>query len=197
MRSSLLALAGLAASAGSGLAAEPAAAIPPLADQVEAAVLAAPAEKRAGARVLAYDLKGVLVEARAGEGDLVCLADDPKKAGFSAACYHVELEPYMARGRALRKEGIDGHDNRKKRWAEIEAGELSMPKGPRMLYVLHGERFDATAGEVVKPFLRWVVFTPYATPESTGLSLESAPGAPWLMFPGTPGAHIMITPPRG
>ena len=36
-----------------------------------------------------------------------------------------------------------------------------------------------------------------ATPESTGLSTSpGAPGAPWLMYPGTPGAHIMINPPK-
>jgi hypothetical protein len=40
-----------------------------------------------------------------------------------------------------------------------------------------------------------VVYVPYATPESTGLS--TTPGtAPWLMYPGTPGAHIMISPPK-
>jgi hypothetical protein len=66
-----------------------------------------------------------------------------------------------------------------------------------MLYVLTGDGFDAASGSVANPFLRWVVYTPWATAESTGLSgAPGAPGAPWLMFPGTAGAHIMITPPR-
>ncbi len=71
-----------------------------------------------------------------------------------------------------------------------------MPREPRMLYVLTGSSFDAATGKVNEPYLRWVIYTPYATAESTGLSTKSAPGAPWLMYPGTPGAHIMISPPR-
>jgi hypothetical protein len=41
-----------------------------------------------------------------------------------------------------------------------------------------------------------VIYLPFATAESTGLSLKASPGAPWLMYPGTAGAHIMINPPR-
>lgn len=66
-----------------------------------------------------------------------------------------------------------------------------------MLYVMTGEGFDPASGSVVNPFVRWVIYTPWATPESTGISPQpTAPGAPWLMFPGTAGAHIMITPPQ-
>lgn len=170
--------------------------IPPLDAQVAAARLAAPEDRRAEARVLAYAEDGRLVVARQGENDLVCLADDPKKSGFQAACYHRDLEPYMARGRELRAEGIEGQSNRQKRWDEVEAGALPFPKGPRTLYVLHGASYDAAKGEVREPYLRWVIFTPHATPESTGLSTAASPGAPWIMFPGTPGAHIMINPPK-
>ena len=72
-----------------------------------------------------------------------------------------------------------------------------MPKTPATLYVLSGTRFDAAAGKVVDPYLRYVVYTPYATQETTGLPLSPpGPGGPWIMFPGTAGAHIMINPPR-
>ena len=63
------------------------------------------------------------------------------------------------------------------------------------VYVLTGSGYDAAKGQVTDPYLRWVVYTPYATPESTGLSTKAGPG-PWLMYPGTPGAHIMISPPK-
>jgi hypothetical protein len=39
-----------------------------------------------------------------------------------------------------------------------------------------------------------VVYIPFATPGSTGLSATSVAGAPWIMYPGTPKAHIMFTP---
>lgn len=85
----------------------------------------------------------------------------------------------------------------KRRWQEADAGTLPMPKSPATLYVLSGSGYDAAAGRVIDGHLRWVVYTPWATPETTGLPLSpQAPGAPWLMFPGTPGAHIMITPPK-
>ena len=71
---------------------------PPPETQIAAAVLAAPSELRAGAAVLGYDAKGQLVLLREGKNDLICLASDPGKPGFSVACYQRELEPYMARG---------------------------------------------------------------------------------------------------
>ena len=170
--------------------------VPPVATQVAGALLAAPKDRREGATVLVYGPDGQLTTATEGTNDLICLADAPQQKGFSAACYHKELEPYMARGRQLRAQGVDGAENRETRWKEIDEGKLQMPRQPRTLYVLHGKSFDADKSEVVEPYLRWVIFTPYATPESTGLSTAPGPSAPWLMFPGTAGAHIMINPPR-
>lgn len=167
-------------------------------EQITAAVRAAPAADRAGATVLGYAQGGALTTLRTGSGSLVCLADDPTQDGWSVACYHESLEPFMARGRELRAQGVtDAGELASRRWAEADAGTLAMPEEPAMLYVLTGDGFDAASGSVANPFLRWVVYTPWATAESTGLSgAPGAPGAPWLMFPGTAGAHIMITPPR-
>lgn len=164
------------------------------ADQIAAAVLAAPKERRADATVLGYDAKGNVVTLRKGTNDIVCLADDPNEKAFSLACYHKDLEPFMARGRELAKE-FKGKDRHEARWKEVQSGKVPMPREARMLYVLTGSGFDAAKGEVIDSYLRWVVYVPYATPESTGLS--TTPGtAPWLMYPGTPGAHIMISPPK-
>ena len=53
----------------------------------------------------------------------------------------------------------------------------------------------AESGKVIGAKYRYVVYVPFATQETTGLSLApNAPGHPWLMFPGTAGAHIMISP---
>ncbi len=71
-----------------------------------------------------------------------------------------------------------------------------MPKSPSTLYILEGKGYDAATGTIAKPYRRWVVYTPYATPETTGLSTMPIPGGPWLMFPGKPSAHIMIDPPE-
>jgi hypothetical protein len=171
----------------------PALDIPPAQAQIAGAVQAAPEERRADATVLGYDGTGKVVTLRQGTNDLVCLADDPREKGFSAACYHKELEPFMARGRELRAQGITGKAREETRWKEIEANTLKMPREPRSLHVLTGTSVDAT-GKVLDPYIRWVIYTPYATPESTGLSTKPVPGGPWLMFAGTPGAHVMISP---
>ena len=170
--------------------------IMPAKDQIASAVLAAPEERRADAAVLGYNSAGKLVTLREGSNDLVCLADDPKKEKLSVACYHKDLEPYMARGRELIAQGITGKERNAIRWKEIADGKLNMPREARTLYVLTGSGFDAAAGEVKDPYLRWVIYKPYATPESTGLSTSPSPGAPWLMSSGTAGAHIMINPPK-
>lgn len=170
--------------------------VPPPQEQIAAAVLAAPEELRGGAGVLGYDQNGTLVTLRDGRNELVCLADSPGGARFSTACYHKDLEPYMARGRELRAEGITGQQSYDIRWREIEQGKLKMAREPRTLYVLEGTAFDAATGTVTDLYRRWVLYWPYATPEATGLSTKPQAGTPWLMFPGTPGAHIMISPPR-
>lgn len=165
-------------------------------EQLVSAVLAAPEERRADATVLGYDPQGKLVTLRKGSNDLICLADKPGDTRFSVACYHKDLEPYMARGRELDAQGITGNErNEKYRWKEIKEGKLSMPREPRILYVLSGKGYDAASGKVLNASLRWVIYYPFATPESTGLSTKSKRGEPWLMDAGTPGAHIMLSPP--
>jgi hypothetical protein len=164
--------------------------------QIAATLLAAPAERREAATVLGYDAGGQLVTLRAGTNDLVCLADNPHTTGFSAACYHKDLEPFMARGRQLTAQGVTGKERESIRYKEIEAGTLPMSREPRTLYVLTGDGYDTATAAVTNPYLRWVIYVPFATAESTGLAVKASPGAPWLMYPGTPGAHIMISPPR-
>lgn len=173
-----------------------AAEIPSAQVQIAGAVLAAPAEMREGAAVLGYDTQGRLVELRKGTNALVCLATDPTKATFSVACYHKDLEPFMARGRELLAQKVTGAKRNEIRFKEVEDGKLAMPREPRTLYVLTGTSFDGASGKVQDPYLRWVIYLPFATPQSTGLSTTASENAPWLMFPGTAGAHIMINPPK-
>jgi hypothetical protein len=169
--------------------------VSPAAAQIDSAVQAAPEERRAEAAVLGYNESGELVTLREGKNDLICLADKPGDKGFSVACYHKDLEPFMARGRELEAQGVTGKKRHEMRWKEVDEGKVSMPREARTLYVLSGSGYDAATGKVIKGSLRWVIYVPYATPESTGLSLSPGAG-PWLMYPGTAGAHIMINPPK-
>jgi len=172
--------------------------IPPENEQVAAALHAAPEGQRADATVLGYDESGGLVTLKGGGNELVCLADDPTDDRFSVACYHESLEPYMARGRELVASGIaDPNERHRIRWEEADNGALAMPEAPATLYVLTGSSFDARTDTVEDSYLRFVLYVPWATVESTGLTDSPlGPGTPWLMDPGTAGAHIMVSPPR-
>jgi hypothetical protein len=172
----------------------------PTADiQIKTAVLAAPTEQRENASVFGYSEKGEFVTLKKGSNDMICLADDPNQPGLNVSCYHKDLDPFMARGRALKKEGRSNQESFETREAEVKAGKLIMPKQPTTLYVYTApdDKFDRTTGEVQEGYLRYVIYIPYATAESTGLPLKpDAPGMPWIMDPGTHRAHIMITPPK-
>jgi len=163
--------------------------------QIKTAVLAAPKADQEAATVLGYDPSGKVVTLRKGTNSLICLADNPNQKGFSVACYHKDLEPFMARGRELAAEGKKPSDVTKVREEEVKAGKLKMPDRS-VLNVTSGKVNEAT-GEVTDLYTRYVVYIPYATPETTGLPLAPAsPGGPWIMDPGTHRAHIMINPPK-
>ena len=165
--------------------------------QIKLATLAAPAEMRDKALVYGYNQKGELVVLRKGENEMICLGDDPNQAGLSVSCYHKDLEPFMARGRELKKEGKKNDEVFTIREQEVKAGKLIMPKSPSTLYVYSAkdDQYDKTTGEVKDGYLRYVIYIPYATAESTGIPLQpSTPGMPLIMDPGTHRAHIMINP---
>jgi hypothetical protein len=153
--------------------------------QIAGAVSAAPEGLRGAATVIGY---------RNYHRMMICLADDPSAGSWHVACYHKDLEPFMARGRELEAAGMDRSAIDSIRLAEIKSGVLRMPDGPRMLYNLFApaDSVDASAGTARGPTRLQVVYIPYATPESTGLPARPADGLPWLMYPGKPWAHIMI-----
>lgn len=169
---------------------------PPPAEQIAAAVLPLPEQFRASATVLGYGSKGTLQELRKGTGPFICLASDPAGDRFHVACYHRSLEPFMARGRELRAQGVKGQQVDSTRFAEVRAGKLQMPNHPAALYSLTGPAgaFDPKSGTASKARPLFVVYVPNATPETTGLSPQPVEGSPWLMDPGTPKAHIMFVP---
>jgi hypothetical protein len=165
--------------------------------QINTAVLPAPEEDKADAMVCGYDKQGKLVVLRIGTNNLVCLCDDPTKEGISVSCYSKKLEPFMARGRELTAQGKNFKEKREIRGEEIASGKIIMPKEPSMMYIFYGtdENYDKTTGNLKDGKFRYVIYTPFATTESTGLpSKPHAPGMPWLMDPGTHRAHIMVGP---
>ena len=171
--------------------------LPSAAIQIKSALLAAPREKRDSCTVLGYSPDKQLIVLKQGTNEMICLADNPDEPDFSVACYVRDLEPFMKRGRELRKEGIRDQMLVDEREKEVKAGTLQMPKQPAALYVYSAkdQDYNPATGEVKNGYLRSVIYIPYATTASTGLSeKEPGHGMPWIMNPGTHGAHIMIDP---
>jgi hypothetical protein len=166
--------------------------------QIKTALMAAPQEDRENAKIYGYSAKGEFVVLREGKNEMVCLADDPNQQGFNVSCYHKDLDAFMERGRQLKKEGKTFLQINDTREAEVKSGKLKMPAQPSSLFVFTtaDDKYNRETGEIKDGYLRYVIYIPYATAESTGLPLKpDAPGMPWLMDAGTHKAHIMINPP--
>ena len=165
--------------------------------QIKTALLAAPSEDRENAMVYGYSESGEFTILRKGTNEMICLADDPKQSGLNVSCYHKDLDPFMARGRELKKDGKSFQDIFDMREEEVKAGKLKMPEQPSTLFVYSADdaNYDRSTGDVKEGYLRYVIYIPYATAETTGLPLKpDVAGMPWLMDPGTHRAHIMISP---
>ena len=160
--------------------------------QIAAAVTPLPDEMRAGAAVLGYTAPDKpLVILRQGKNDMICLLPDPESTTFHAACYHKAMEPFMARGRALRASGVTGGQVDTVRFAEVKSGKLAVPTQPSMLYQIFGGSFDSVTAKASGGNSLFVTYIPFATPQTTGISARPSERSPWIMFPGTPKAHIM------
>jgi hypothetical protein len=161
--------------------------------QVVLALLPLPKAFRADATVLGRDGDGKVVMLRQGSGAMTCIMSDLKADGFHPACYQNGMEPFMARGRALRADSVKNVDSA--RFAEVKAGKLKVPTQAASLWAMDGPwtGVDATAGTVTAAVaLRYSVYLPFATAASTGLPDQPLATGPWLMDAGTPKAHMMF-----
>lgn len=164
---------------------------------IATALMAAPEASRDECTVIGYNMAGEFVTLKEGSNEFICLADDPNRKGFNAACYHKELEAFMARGRELRAEGKTGPEVFEIREQEVKSGQLSMGTPGATLHIYYGKNttYDPESGKVAAAKHRYVVYLPFATAESTGLPENpQSSNHPWIMNPGTHRAHIMITP---
>lgn len=164
--------------------------------QIRAAVSAAPKQMRPGARVLGFNESGALVTLRKGSNNLVCLADDPSDQRFHVSCYAASMEPFMKRGRELRAQGLNHSQVDSVRKAEINSGQLEYPRHPAALYSLSGpgDGFDYTKGSIREASRLYVLYVPFQSEKTTALTeTPIGKGAPWLMEPGLPWAHVMIS----
>ena len=169
-------------------------------EQIKSAVLAAPAAVRDEAHVYGYNEKGEMVTLREGTNNFVVRADDPNTPGFEVVSYPKDVEPFMARGRELRAEGKNRGEVLQMREEEMMKGSLQKPNYGSTLAIYYGDeaKYNPETNELEGGQFRYVIYTPLATAESTGLPISpNGKGHPWVMFPGLYRAHIMVTPAEG
>jgi len=148
-----------------------------------------PDDLKAGATVVSYDEKtGERMVLRQGTNFIEC---QPKAKDGFVRCYNKVLSPRRDMEAKLRAQGKSDEDVTKEIQAATKDGRLKSPPFGTMSY-----RYSDDPGRIK---LLWVMSVPNATPESIGVSEGSqrdealkGQGVPWLMLPGTAGAHIMI-----
>ena len=154
------------------------------------AVRPLPEDLRAGATVLTYDpATGARKVLRQGTNTIECQPMNPAD-GFTR-CYSNVLAPRRDLEAKLRAEKKTDKEIQEAVAAAVKAGTLKNPPFGTMSY-----RLSKEDGRIK---LLWTMSVPFATPESIGVSTVSqrdaalkGEGLPWLMLPGTAGAHIMI-----
>ena len=168
---------------------------PTVDQQVAVAVMALPAQLQASATVMGWKAPGSKLEVlRQGTNGMNCLAQFAVEESFHISCYHEGLEPFMLRGRQLREQGTTGAAVDSVRYREVAEGKIRMPVSGA-LYQLFGTKtsWDPATNKLTGTRPLFVMYIPGATAQSTGLSTAPRNDGPWLMLPGTPKAHIMIS----
>lgn len=157
--------------------------------QITEAVRILPQDLRAGATVVTYDAAaGARKVLRQGTNFIEC---QPRMADGFERCYHKSLAPRRDFEAKLRAQKKSDEEIQQAIAAAVKAGMLPPAAKGMMSY----RGFDKT--DRIQNL--WVMSLPNATPEAVGVSTVSqrdaalaGHGLPWMMLPGTPGAHIMI-----
>lgn len=158
------------------------------ADPITQATLPLPLDMRAGATVYTYDESGARKVLRPGTNQIECM---PRGADGFTWCYNKAGGPRRDLAAKLRAEKKTDKEIAEAMAAATKAGTVKPTEFGTMSYRLYGKPDRIQ--------LLWVLSVPNATPDSIGVTTASARedalelrGTPWLMLPGTPGAHIMI-----
>lgn len=164
-----------------GLCAPAAAA--PQSTLIDGALLAAPANLKDGAAIV-LDMPGAKrVILRQGTNDMICRANTLKN-GFSTICYPKVLDAFWTRNAVLTQEGKTDAQIRDALSEDARAGRLKTPVG--------ATTYEMVGGSQQSSLPHMAIFLPDATAQSSGLPDQWDHFRPWLMWAGTPVAHVMI-----
>ena len=156
--------------------------------EIAEAVKPLPEDLQAAATIYTYETNGDRKVLRAGTNGVECM---PKgKDGFTW-CYSTATRERRDFSAKLRGSGMPDKEIGEATVAATKEGKIKAAPFGSMMY-----RYSDDPKRIK---LLWVMQVPNQTPESLGVSATSqrdaalkGHGMPWMMLPGTPGAHIMI-----
>ena len=158
------------------------------ADDAAKALLPLPDDLKAGATIYTYDTAGDRKVLRPGSNGVECM---PKGEDGFTWCYSVVTRERRDFSAKLKAQGKTAKEIGAASAEATKAGKIKAPPFGAMMY-----RYSDDPKRIK---LLWVMQVPNQTPESLGVSTGSqrdaalkGHGMPWMMLPGTPGAHIMI-----
>lgn len=152
--------------------------------QIEGALLSIPASMRDGATVVLDAPSARRVTLRQGTNDFICRANALKNRFFTE-CYPRELDAFWTRNEALGQEGKSGAETINALVEDVQAGRLKTPPVGAVTYEMGGDSQSSSLPHMI-------VFLPNATSASSGLPDKMDYYRPWLMWAGTPFAHVMV-----
>jgi hypothetical protein len=152
----------------------------PAAAYVALAESAAPTAIGSKATIAKFDAKGNLTTVRAGTNDFTCIVGVPG-APDSPICTDKNATRWM----------VDAASN-KPRPTNPAPGIAYMAQGGTHFENASGESvMDPKGAKAVKEPAHWMIMWPF-TPESSGLPTKENGAGSYIMFAGSPYAHLMI-----
>ena len=148
------------------------------AELIRSATSAAPREIGDQAAVIAPGANGKMAELRAGTNGWTCMADAPETPGLDPMC--------------LDKQGM--------LWAQALMSKAKKPgnTAPGIVYMLQGgsdisatDPFATKTDHFIESPPHYMIMWPYDA-KSTGFSTTPKKTGTWIMWAGTPYAHLMI-----
>ena len=145
---------------------------------IRSALSAAPREIADHAAVIAPDASGKMTELRAGTNGWTCMADEPNTPGLDPMC--------------LDKPSME--------WAQAWMSKAPKPTNtvPGIIYMLQGgsdisatDPFVTKTDHYISSPPHYMIMWPYDA-KSTGFSTTPKKTGTWIMWAGTPYAHLMI-----
>ena len=148
------------------------------AELIRSAASAAPREIGDRAAVIAPDAAGKMVEIRAGANGWTCMADEPNTPGLDPMCL----------------------DKQSMIWVQSLMSKAPKPgnTAPGIIYMLQGgsdisatDPYATKTDHFVESPPHYMIMWPYDA-KSTGFSTTPKKTGTWIMWAGTPYAHLMI-----